>query len=474
MDGPWIYVGEGTGTTEFDMYLTGLPAARYIKIVDDGDGVQNEEDAGFDLDAVSDLEHIVGVYIQLTDYVLDDENGNGRLDPDESADLTIDVLNSGNVTANNTQATLSTANPNINITQGTINLGTLVQNQSGNGTFSFDVGESTPIGDTVDFTVEVVANNGLYINMIPLQFIVGQFPILIVDLDGNQNSGAVIHGIMQDMDLGVTYETTFPDNLNLYQCVFLCLGVYDDNYKLSPSEGQALADYLNNGGRLYMEGGDTWYYDDPTAVHPMFKINGLADGSHDLALIFGQDGSFAEGLIYPYVGDNVYIDRIEPIDNAFELFRNQVPSYCNAVALDEGTYKTVGCSFELGGLEDNQNTKEELIILILEFFGGILTDIDEPGQLTDKLIVEAWPNPFSDQVNFKLEILQETSISIEIFNQSGQKIHTISEGKRSPGTHTFSWNIAAEDQSRLPGGMFIYHVTTDSKSTSGKLIYIIK
>lgn len=473
MDGPWLFVGNGNGTTEFDMYLSGLSSARYIKILDDGDGAQNENDAGFDLDAVSDLGHIIGVFIQMTDYVLDDENGNGRLDPDESADLTIDIVNTGNVVANNTQATLTTTNPYVTITQATASFGTLTQNQSGSGMFSFDVSENTPIGDTIDFSIEVVANSGLYTNFFNLQFIVGQLPILIVDLDGNHNSGSVMQAIMQDMDLGVTYQTSFPDYLDLYQCIFVCLGVYNDNHILSAAEGQALAEYLNNGGRLYMEGADTWAYDGATAVHPMFKINGLDDGNNDLGLIFGQDGSFAEGMIYPYEGDNYYIDRIEPIDNAFELFRNQVPSYCNAVALDEGTYKTVGCSFELGGLKDNQNTKEELIILILEFFGGILTDIDEVDG-AGNIEITAWPNPFNENISFKLDLAEASFVSIEIYSLSGQRVRTLFEGMKSSGSHTFGWDGSAENGIFLPQGMYIYRVSTDKITESGKIMYIIK
>jgi hypothetical protein len=280
--------------------------------------------------------------------------------------------------------------------------------------------------------------------------------------------------IMQDMDLGVTYETVFPDHLNLYQCIFLCLGVYDEKHVLTQAEGQALAAYLNNGGRLYMEGGDTWYYDNQTTVHPMFKINGLSDGSDDLALIFGQEGSFAEGMVYPYEGDNNYIDRIEPVDNAFELFRNQVPSYCNAVALDEGSYKTVGFSFELGGLADNQNTKEELIILILEFFGGILTDIDEAIVNSNDNNIETWPNPFCEKVHFRLELMKEASVCINIYNLQGQKINTLAEGNRGPGIHSFSWSLSEENNARMPDGMLIYRVTVDGRSTSGKLMYITK
>jgi len=52
MDGPWKNLGQGTGTTSFDLATGLLEKARYIKIIDDGDGSANAPDAGIDLDAV--------------------------------------------------------------------------------------------------------------------------------------------------------------------------------------------------------------------------------------------------------------------------------------------------------------------------------------------------------------------------------------------------------------------------------------
>lgn len=54
-DGPWRLVGTGLATTSFDISGTFLNKARYIKLTDDGDGVGNAPDAGFDLDAVENL-----------------------------------------------------------------------------------------------------------------------------------------------------------------------------------------------------------------------------------------------------------------------------------------------------------------------------------------------------------------------------------------------------------------------------------
>ncbi|MCW8822631.1 MAG: M14 family zinc carboxypeptidase [Ignavibacteriaceae bacterium] len=52
IDGPWVSLGTGNGTTQFDLQTGGLAEAQFIKIVDDGDGIANQADAGFDLDAI--------------------------------------------------------------------------------------------------------------------------------------------------------------------------------------------------------------------------------------------------------------------------------------------------------------------------------------------------------------------------------------------------------------------------------------
>jgi hypothetical protein len=358
----------------------------------------------------------------------------------------------------------------VNISQATASYGTLPENQSASGTYTFEIDESFPNGDTLLFTLDVIANAGIYSTSFELEFVVGQYPILIIDLDGNHNSGTVMQEIIEDLDLTSHYRTNFPDDLMMYKSVFVCLGVYNDQHMLTNGEGQILANYLNHGGRLYMEGGDTWAYDDPTPVHPMFKINGLSDGANDLGLIMGQDASFAEGLSYQYTGDNSYIDHIEAVDNAFELFRNQVPSYCNAVALDEGTYKTVGFSFEFGGLSDNaSSTREELMMLILEFFGGILTDVNEQ-QINDELSVNTWPNPFSEKLNIEFTLNEPAQVSLEIIDVHGKSVNTIIDNELNPGIYTLFWDGTSASGNKAPEGMYLYVLKTGQHLYSGKLL----
>jgi len=166
------------------------------------------------------------------------------------------------------------------------------------------------------------------------------------------------------------YWTTFPADLTLYKSIFLCLGIFSANHVLTSSEGQLLADYLAQGGMIYMEGGDTWYYDNQTPVHLMFNINGISDGTSDLGTVLGQTGTFTEGMTFSYSGENSWIDHLESLAPAQLIFKNQSPEYGCAVAYDAGTYRTIGTSFEFGGLSDGSSpsTKNELMEKIIEFF----------------------------------------------------------------------------------------------------------
>ncbi|HNX44427.1 MAG TPA: M14 family zinc carboxypeptidase [Bacteroidales bacterium] len=55
MDGPWISLGSGVGTTSFDLGKYNLSQARYYKIKDNSNGTANVSDAGFEFDAIASL-----------------------------------------------------------------------------------------------------------------------------------------------------------------------------------------------------------------------------------------------------------------------------------------------------------------------------------------------------------------------------------------------------------------------------------
>lgn len=275
---------------------------------------------------------------------------------------------------------------------------------------------------------------------------ISQPPILVLNLDGNNSSAPVIGATLDLLDAEYEILTTFPADLSVYEGVFVCLGIYSNNYVLTNNDGQLLADYLNNGGSIYMEGGDTWYYDPPTVVHPMFNINGVADGSSDLGTILGQAGTFTEDMSFSYTGENSWIDHLEPITPAFKILDNQSPPYGTGIAYDAGTYKTIGVSHEFDGLSDgaSPSTKVELMTEYLEFLDISLSP-EASFYSSDTLICE------NDIVYF--------------FDASGGNIiswNWIFEGA-TPGTSSFQNPVVAYPD---PGSWDVFLEVSDGIETS--------
>ncbi len=371
MHGPWHELGDGEGTSEFDLVNGGIFQAQFFKIKDDGDGSSSGDNAGFDLDAIAALEQIPGVYLSLMDYYVDDAagNGNGKIDPGETVDIIATIRNNGDEIAQDVLGEIEVNPSEYTIITQSANFGNLGQYETAEGTFTVTASTSIPTGQMTEIILNASANAGSYTNSFTMNFCVGQKPVLIIDLDGNHNSASDIQSTVTAAGYSSDLTTGIPADINIYSSVFVCLGIYSDNHVLSSSEGQTLAAYLDNGGMLYMEGGDTWYYDNQTAVHSMFNINGQADGSGDLGTINGQNGTFTEDMSFSYSGDNSWIDHLGAISPAVVIFENQSPNYGCGVANDGGDYRTIGASFEFGGLDDGGSTKEELMLKYLEFFG---------------------------------------------------------------------------------------------------------
>ena len=321
------------------------------------------------------------------DMIIDDTangNGDGYLDPGETADIIISSTNIGHAEAFNAGAVIISSCSYLTINSDSSYIGSIPANNSALAIFNVTAGVSAPSGTIAEIEFEISDGPDITANKV-FEITIGKIPILIIDLDPNNSSGPTMYECIENTGISSEYATTFSTDLNSYYSVFVCLGIYDNNYILQQSEGQLLAEYLDKGGKLYMEGGDTWAYDDTTAVHSYFNIYPTADGSSDLSTINGQSGSITEGLNYTYAGENNFIDHISPVSPAELIFENQSPLYDCGVAYDASDYKTIGVSFEFGGLVNGTNTKQELMEKYLEFFGftGVPTAPQTPTGSTE-------------------------------------------------------------------------------------------
>jgi hypothetical protein len=333
------------------------------------DGV-NEWISNFSLKANAPL-------LQYVSYSISDSSGNnnGKIDPGETVVITVRATNVGNSKAFGVSGLLVPSNSFLTVTSSAQNYGTIDTAQIVSGRFTAVASTNTPAGQSVTLNFAMTGNYGLT-GEGSFNVIIGQIPVLIVCVDKNHNSSPVMAQAIQNNGIATQTVTAFPQDLQIYSSIFVCLGTYSQNHKLSTDEGNLLQGYLNGGGKLYIEGGDTWKYDPQTAVHPMFKILPIADGSGNLNTLIGQTGSMAEGMTFTFNGENSYIDQIDAIAPAVLMFKNNSPVYGTMVSYDNGynSYRTVGSSFEFGGLVNGTgiSTRDNLMAKILEFFGFVV------------------------------------------------------------------------------------------------------
>ncbi len=175
IDGPWINIGTGNGITEFDIATSGLPEAQFVKIIDDGDGSSNVDNAGFDLDAIEVIEPVSGIYLAMTEYVVDDSGGNnnGNIDPGETIDIFVSLKNNGDITAENIEGVISCSSPYITIISANANFGNLAQGETAQAVYTILVDDITPLAESFMLTLNVSSNSGAYTNSFDMSFVVG-------------------------------------------------------------------------------------------------------------------------------------------------------------------------------------------------------------------------------------------------------------------------------------------------------------
>jgi len=127
-------------------------------------------------------------YITFHSLSIDDtgqSNPNLRIDPGETVNLIVTLRNMGTLDATNVTGTLRTGNSYITLIDSTSNYGAIVQNDTARGdVYRLAASSSTPPGTNVDFTVNVVADQGIWAP--GFTTMVGQLPqpgLLVADHD---------------------------------------------------------------------------------------------------------------------------------------------------------------------------------------------------------------------------------------------------------------------------------------------------
>ena len=148
-------------------------------------------------------------------------NGNGRLDPGETADIIVPVMNDGHCDAINGQALINSSNAEIVINSGSFTIGAIAMGATQDAVFNITVSNDINPGTSVQFEFSADADG--YTAYKEFFFVAGQIPVLVIDLDPNVSSGPEMANCLTNLSVGGDYETSIPDQLEMYSSVFVLM-----------------------------------------------------------------------------------------------------------------------------------------------------------------------------------------------------------------------------------------------------------
>src|SRR5262249_30463283 len=89
---------------------------------------------------------------------------------------------------------------------------------------------------------------------------------------------------------------------------------------------------------------------------------------------------------------------------------------------------------------------------------------------TKKILLDAYPNPFSDGTYIKINMREKEHVVIKIFDMLGEEVITLADKTLPRGMHTFSWDGKSRDGVQLSNGVYMLSVRSDMESVSKSLM----
>ena len=98
-------------------------------------------------------------------------------------------------------------------------------------------------------------------------------------------------------------------------------------------------------------------------------------------------------------------------------------------------------------------------------------DNNNPNIVADKItLLGNYPNPFNPSTEIMFELGQKYQlVHLSVFNLIGRKVYERTLQDISAGFHRITWNGSDINGSLVPSGLYLYRVSTETKSVIGKM-----
>jgi len=392
--------------------------------------------------------NITDPYLSLSfiSMTITDDDGNGYLDPGETAEITLNASNTGAVASANANVDCTPMGTNagyVNVATSSVNVGILDPGETQPATFEITTSSSTPIETDVDLSFHLT--DGTYSDDLVYVLTIG------VDISGF---------FTLDFEDLVDYTTDFSpwksyegDGQNSWQssdCDFPNEGGAFGFMAFNPSDAGFSLASAHSGVRAGM------------AICPSDDVTAADDWIISPKILLGTSSSISFWVLSPKPGtwgENYYNVLVSTTDDN--------PSSFTAIATNEVAPSTwTERNYDLSAY-NNQNIHIGIQDVSVGKFMLWIDDINittnsvylDGSSVKDQISV--FPNPTSGKLNIYISSINEKQIMVNVFDITGKMLKTnkiFPEGK-----------ISGVDLSYLKNGIYYLNIVTKERSSTKKI-----
>ena len=102
---------------------------------------------------------------------------------------------------------------------------------------------------------------------------------------------------------------------------------------------------------------------------------------------------------------------------------------------------------------------------------GQITAVQENPSAIDKITLDAaYPNPFNQITNIKVNIPAIQHVSVKVYDLLGHEVAVLTDENLSPGEHIYYWNGNDKEGSALGNGLYLIRLQTENQSLSKTVV----
>ncbi|MGB7062052.1 MAG: M6 family metalloprotease domain-containing protein [Candidatus Zixiibacteriota bacterium] len=90
----------------------------------------------------------------------------------------------------------------------------------------------------------------------------------------------------------------------------------------------------------------------------------------------------------------------------------------------------------------------------------------------DYMLGQNYPNPFNPSTEIVYFVRREGHVKLEIFNLLGQKLHTLVNEEKKPGTYRATWDGTNDLGGSVSTGVYLYRLEADTFEKTNKMILL--